>query len=170
MIASSPEISYQQAKACSSLRGGPIRSAVRAISSRSPPARCFCLRLRFSSKVLLVIVLGSISAWCPTIAGAGGACLLHPEGFRLQSDAVHWSMKINSGAECIQGLRWSTIMIDNIFVSDPPKLGRLSLQGPSFRYFSSPGARGSDSFKLSIVGTSLRQKGVSSIEVDVTVQ
>lgn len=128
------------------------------------------MRLSFPAQVLLVAAMGFIPAWYPTIARAGGTCLLHPEGFRLQSDTVHWSMKIKPGAECIQGLRWSTIMIDNIFVADQPKLGRLSLQGPSFRYFSNPGAQGSDSFKLSIVGTSLRQKGVSSIEVDVTFQ
>jgi hypothetical protein len=114
--------------------------------------------------------LGLVLAWSPTMAQAGGNCLLHPEPFRLQSDTVHWSMKINSGGECIQGLRWSTIMIDDISVADQPKLGRLSLQGPSFRYFSNPGARGIDSFKLSIAGTSLRLHGVSSIEVDITVQ
>jgi hypothetical protein len=108
--------------------------------------------------------------WSPITVLAGGNCLLHPEPFRLQSDTVHWSVKINSGAECIQGLRWSTIVIDNISITDQPKLGRLSLQGPSFRYFSNPGVRGSDSFKLSIAGTSLRQKGNSSVEVDVTVQ
>jgi hypothetical protein len=106
----------------------------------------------------------------PTITEAGGNCLLHPEPFRLRSDTVHWSMKINSGGECIQGLRWSTIMIDDISVADQPKLGRLSLQGPSFRYFSIPGARGTDSFKLSIAGTSLRLHGVSSIEVEVSIQ
>ncbi len=115
-------------------------------------------------------LFGLFLAWCPTIALAGGNCLLHPEPFRLQSDTVHWSVKINSGGECIQGLRWSTIMIDNISIADQPKLGRLSLQGPSFRYFSNPGAQGTDSFKLSVAGTSLRQRGVSSIEVDVTVQ
>jgi hypothetical protein len=48
-------------------------------------------------------------------------------------------------------------------------LGRLLLEGPSFRYFSNPGAHGTDSFKLSITGSSLRQKGTSSIEVDVAV-
>jgi hypothetical protein len=103
------------------------------------------------------------------MAQAGG-CLLHPEPFLLQSDTVHWSVKINSGAECVQGLRWSTMMIDDISILDQPKLGRLVLQGPSFRYFSDPGARGTDSFKLSITGTSLRLKGNSVIEVDVTVQ
>jgi hypothetical protein len=104
------------------------------------------------------------------MAQAGGNCLLHPEPFLLQSDTVHWSVKINSGAECVQGLRWSTMMIDDISILDQPKLGRLVLQGPSFRYFSDPGARGTDSFKLSITGTSLRLKGNSVIEVDVTVQ
>jgi hypothetical protein len=120
--------------------------------------------------MLLRASLGLILAWSLTMAQAGGNCLLHPEPFLLQSDTVHWSVKINSGAECIQGLRWSTIMIDDISILDPPKLGRLVLQGPSFRYFSDPGARGTDSFKLSITGTSLRQKGNSVIEVDVTVQ
>jgi hypothetical protein len=100
---------------------------------------------------------------------AGGNCLLHPAPFRLQSDNVHWSVKIDSGAECIQGLRWSTIMIEDISIVDQPKLGRVLIQGPSFRYFSNPGAQGSDSFKLSISGTSLRLKGTSLIEVDVTV-
>ena len=120
--------------------------------------------------MLLRASLGLILAWSLTMAQAGGNCLLHPEPFLLQSDTVHWSVKINSGTECIQGLRWSTIMIDDISILDQPKLGRLVLQGPSFRYFSDSGARGTDSFKLSITGTSLRLKGNSVIEVDVTVQ
>jgi len=59
-------------------------------------------------------------------------------------------------------------LVNNISIADRLKLGRPLLQGPSFRYFSNPGARGTDSFKLSIAGTSLRLHGVSSIEVDVT--
>jgi hypothetical protein len=119
--------------------------------------------------VLTSALLGFVLAWSPTPALAGGNCLLHPDAFRLQSDTVHWSVKIESGGECIQGLRWSTIMIENISIIDQPKLGRLLLQGPSFRYFSNPGAQGTDSFKLSISGTSVRLKGTSLIEVDVTV-
>jgi hypothetical protein len=120
-------------------------------------------------KAVFATALAFVLLWSPAPASAGGICLLHPAGFRLQADTVHWSMKIDSGAECIQGLRWSTIMIEDIAIVDPPKLGRLQLQGPSFRYFSNPGAQGSDSFKLSISGTSLRLKGSSFIEVDVTV-
>jgi|ERR1700687_5421388 len=121
--------------------------------------------------VLLVFgaILALVSAFLFATAIAGGNCLLYPEPFRLRSDTVHWSMKINSGAECIQGLRWSTILIDNISIVEQPKLGRLALQGPSFRYFSNPGAHGADSFKLSITGTSLRLNGISFIEADVTV-
>jgi hypothetical protein len=120
--------------------------------------------------VLSSALLGFVLAWSPTLALAGGNCLLHPDAFRLQSDTVHWSVKIESGGECIQGLRWSTIMIENISIIDQPKLGRLLLQGPSFRYFSNPGAQqGTDSFKLSISGTSVRLKGTSLIEVVVAV-
>jgi hypothetical protein len=106
----------------------------------------------------------------PAAAFAGGTCILRPEPFKLQSDTVRWSMRINSGGECIQGLRWSTIMIENISVIEEPKAGRLVLQGPSFRYFSNPGARGADSFKLAITGSSLHVNGTSAIEVEITSQ
>ena len=149
---------------------GGMNSIGRMMLPRSRLARSSGFRQEFLIRVLEVAVFLVFLAVSPDIARAGGNCLMRPEAFQLQSDTVRWSMKIDSGGECIQGLRWSTIMIDNISIVEPPKLGRLSLQGPSFRYFSNPGARGSDSFKLSIVGSSLRKRGVSSIEVDVIVQ
>jgi hypothetical protein len=106
----------------------------------------------------------------PRPAGAGGTCILHPQPFTLRSDTVRWSIRIKPGSECIQGLRWSTIMIDNISIIEPPKSGRLVIQGPAFRYFLSADAQGSDSFKITISGTSLRMTGTSSIEVDITSQ
>lgn len=118
--------------------------------------------------VLRTIVFLLVSS--PAAVLAGGTCLLHPEPFKLQSDTVRWSMKITSGGECIQGLRWSTIMIDTITITELPKAGRLMIQGPSFRYLSNPGARGSDSFKLTITGTSMRIAGSSMIEVEVVSQ
>ena len=116
---------------------------------------------------VLVALVGVLVA---ATAFGGGTCLLHPEPFKLRSDTVRWSIKITPGGECIQGLRWSTIMIDNIDITEQPKIGRLVVQGPSFRYLSNPGAHGTDSFKLSISGTSLRINGTSSIEVDVSSQ
>lgn len=127
------------------------------------------MKCRSVPSILKSILTCSLMS-APVAAMAGGTCLLHPQPFKLQSDTVRWSIKINAGGECIQGLRWSTIMIDTISVTEQPKAGRLLIQGPSFRYFSDPGARGADSFKLSISGTSVRVKGTSSIEVDVASQ
>jgi hypothetical protein len=42
-----------------------------------------------------------VLAWSPALAG--GNCLPHPDGFRLQSDTVHWFVKIKFGGERIQG-------------------------------------------------------------------
>ena len=121
-------------------------------------------------ELFLRMVVTIVAILSPAAALAGGTCLLHPEPFKLQSDTVRWSIRISSGGECIQGLRWSTIMIENISVTEQPKSGQVLVQGPSFRYFSNPGVRGTDSFKISISGTSLRVSGTSSIEVDVTSQ
>lgn len=121
---------------------------------------------RFTLRIFVTIGVITFSS----AALAGGACLLHPEPFKLRSDTVRWSIRISLGGECIQGLRWSTLMIENVLVTEQPKFGRVLVQGPSFRYFSDPSVRGSDSFKLSIYGTSVRVNGTSSIEVDVTSQ
>lgn len=120
--------------------------------------------------LVIVSLFAQILAWYPAPASAGGTCILHPQPFKLQSDTIHWVIKIKPDAECIQGLRWSTIMIDAIAVVDPPKSGRLVLQGPSFRYFSDSAAQGADHFKIAIKGTSLHIGGSSSIEVDVVSQ
>ncbi len=129
------------------------------------PMRRFGLA-RWGCALIAAIVLTPLTV---TTTTAGGTCLLHAEPFRLQSDVVHWAVKLASGGECIQGLRWSTIMIDRISIVDQPKLGRLLIEGPSFRYLSNPGAHGTDSFKLTITGSSLRVDGTSTIDVDVAV-
>lgn len=106
----------------------------------------------------------------PVSATAGGTCILHPQPFKLRSDSVRWSIKINPGAECIQGLRWSTLMIDNISVIEPPKSGRLVLQGPAFRYFAGADSQAADSFTIEIRGTSLQVSGTSVVQVDINSQ
>jgi hypothetical protein len=145
---------------------GKLKNELKATLSR----RCLgggadaCLRSIFAI-ILSIVVMSQ-----PSVTWAGGTCILHPAPFRLRSDIVRWSIKIASGGECIQGLRWSTIMIENISVTEPPKSGRLLIQGPSFRYFSNPDFRGVDFFKITISGTSLHVNGVSSIEVEVNSQ
>jgi hypothetical protein len=147
-------------------RSTGARSFLGTARSRPPSLHPLACLTNCSFRTILATAL----TFSPGAAVAGGTCLLHPQPFKLQSDTVRWSIKINAGGECIQGLRWSTTMIDAIAITEQPKAGRLVIQGPSFRYFSDPGARGTDSFILSISGTSLHVKGTSSIEVDVVSQ
>jgi hypothetical protein len=98
-----------------------------------------------------------------------GDCLVHPEPFQLRSDSVQWTMVVARGSECIQGLRGKAMILESVSVLDRPKTGLVVLQGPSFRYSAGPEA-GSDSFKLVIVGSSMRMHGTSTVSVDVQVR
>jgi hypothetical protein len=104
----------------------------------------------------------------PTMAIAGD-CLSHPEFFRLQSDTVQWRMVIARDDECIQGLRGKIMIFESVSLIEQPKRGRVVLQGPSFRYSAGPEA-GSDSFKLVVIGSSMRMSGTSTIMVEVQVR
>ena len=114
------------------------------------------------------VVAGLLWTLAPAMAFAGN-CLSHPDPFRLESDAVQWSVVIARGDECIQGLRGKTMILESVSVVEPPKAGRVVLEGPSFRYFAGPEA-GSDSFRLAIVGSSMRMRGTSTVRVDVQVR
>lgn len=116
-----------------------------------------------------IVAVLLIQAFACSEALAGGTCILHPQPFRLRSDTIRWSIKIRSGEQCIQGLRWSTIMIDKVSIIEPPKAGRLIVEGPSFRYFADS-TRTSDYFKIEISGTSLHVDGTSSLEIEVNQQ
>ena len=78
-------------------------------------------------------------------------------------------MYIARGDEGIQGLPRSTIMLETVSVVEQPKAGRIVLQGPSFRYFAGPEA-GPDSFRLVIVGSSMRMNGTSTVNVEVQIR
>jgi hypothetical protein len=118
--------------------------------------------------VRTVLAAGFLAALVPTMAIAGN-CLSRADPFRLESDTVQWSMVIARGDECIQGLRGGTMILESVSVIEQPKTGRVVLQGPSFRYFAGPEA-GVDSFKLTIVGSSLRMNGTSTIGIEVRVR
>jgi hypothetical protein len=145
---------------------GKHKNELKASLSR----RCLGGRADACLRSIFGIIFFIVGMWQPAVTWAGGTCILHPAPFRLRSDTVRWSITIASGGECIQGLRWSTILIENVSVTEPPKSGRLLIQGPSFRYFSNPDFRGVDFFKITISGTSLHLNGISSIEVEVNSQ
>jgi hypothetical protein len=118
--------------------------------------------------ILSLSVIVFVSAHVPTMAVAGN-CLSHPEPFQLQSDVVQWSMVVGRSGECIQGLRGRTMILESVSVLEQPKAGQVILQGPSFRYLAGTEA-GSDTFKLAIIGTSMRIHGTSIVSVDVQVR
>jgi hypothetical protein len=123
------------------------------------------MKIRSAKTVLAACLLWALP---PAVAKARDR-LSHPEFFRLQSDTVQWRMVIARGDECIQGLRGKTMILENVSVVEQPKSGRLVLQGPSFRYFAGPEV-GSDSFKLMVVGSSMRMNGTSTVMVEVQVR
>jgi hypothetical protein len=96
-------------------------------------------------------------------------CLSRADPFRLESDTVQWSVVIARSGECIQGLRGKTMILESVSVVEQPKTGQVVLHGHSFRYSAGPEA-GSDSFRLVIVGSSMRMKGTSTVRVEVQVR
>jgi hypothetical protein len=88
--------------------------------------------------------------------------------YRLAGDNMQWSMTIKPGADCIQGLRWSTMQIYSISVSEKPKMGDLVLIGPGFRYFAKPDFNGTDTFTIVINGKSRHDIGVSTVQITIS--
>jgi hypothetical protein len=103
-----------------------------------------------------------------TAAHAIPICLRSPERFNLSSDTVKWSFTIGEGQECIQGLHYSTMIMGDVEVQNPPKLGHFLIRGSSFTYrawsvFDEP-----DSFTIKVTGTNRKEPpGFSLIEVSV---
>jgi hypothetical protein len=116
--------------------------------------------------VFVAILLTMLAGVVP--ARAGGTCILRPEPIRLRSDVVSWTIELRSGDECVQGLRWSTLLIDQIVVVEQPKFGRIVINGPSFRYIAGS-SNEPDSFRLVVKGSSLHLQGESTIEASVKI-
>jgi hypothetical protein len=115
-----------------------------------------------------IFATGLFWALVQTMAVAGD-CVSHPGPLRLESDTVQWSIVIARGDECIQGLRGKTMVFESLSFIEQPKTGRVVLQGPSFHYYAGADA-GSDSFRLLIVGSSMRMRGASTVDVVVQVR
>lgn len=83
---------------------------------------------------------------------------------------MKWTMRINPGTECIQGLRWSYMQIFNVSVVSGPSKGQLAVVGSGFRYSAEAEKRGSDKFTLLISGKNRHDLGTSTLEVEVNTQ
>jgi hypothetical protein len=101
-------------------------------------------------------------------ANATPNCLGEHRPFKLAGDSIEYSMSISPGADCIQGLRWSTMQIYTVRVLDKPTNGELVMVGTGFRYFAKPDFSGTDKFSLVVVGKNLREEGSSTVEITVS--
>lgn len=113
----------------------------------------------------------ALSAMLTVLASASARatpnCLRDNKAYQLAGDTIEWSMTIAPGADCIQGLRWSTMQIYNVKVAEQPTSGKLVLVGPGFRYFASPEFSGTDSFTLVVVGKNRHDEGSSTVQIRV---
>jgi len=119
--------------------------------------------VRFSVGMILLALLGAP-------AKATQNCLKGNQPYKLAGDTIEWSMTIVPGADCIQGLRWSTMQIYSVSVAEKPMSGDLVLVGPGFRYFAKPDFTGTDSFTLVVVGKNRYDKGSSTVQITVSGQ
>jgi hypothetical protein len=95
-------------------------------------------------------------------------CMRDIKPYKLVGDTMEWSMTIAPGADCIQGLRWSTMQIYNVSIAEKPKSGELVLVGPGFRYFAKPEFSGTDKFSLVVVGKNRHDEGTSTVQITVS--
>lgn len=116
-------------------------------------------------------IAASMAAMLTIFASAANAtpsCMRDIKPYRLTGDTMEWSMTIAPGADCIQGLRWSTMQIYDVSIADKPKNGELVLVGPGFRYFAKPDFAGTDSFTLVVVGKNRRDEGTSTVQITIS--
>jgi hypothetical protein len=121
-------------------------------------------RIPFSAAAAAMLVLLASASE----AKATPNCLRDNKPYRLAGDTMEWSMTITPGADCIQGLRWSTMQIYKVEVMEKPKSGEIVLVGPGFRYFARPNFSGTDRFTLLVVGKNRHDEGTSTVEVTVS--
>ena len=121
-------------------------------------------RISFSAAIAAMLML--LASASETKATPN--CLRDIKPYRLAGDTMEWSMTIAPGADCIQGLRWSTMQIYKVEVTEKPKSGEIVLVGPGFRYFAKPNFSGTDRFTLLVVGKNRYDEGTSTVEVTVS--
>jgi len=117
---------------------------------------------RLASIASLMILTSALNAH------ATPNCMRDINPYRLVGDTMEWSMTIAPGADCIQGLRWSTMQIYSVSISEKPSNGELVLVGPGFRYFAKPNFSGTDKFTLIVVGKNRHAEGTSTIQVTIS--
>jgi hypothetical protein len=121
-------------------------------------------------KPLLLLGAGVAAATLGMAAHASPLCTKERTPFALSEDRVKWTITIQPGTDCIQGLRWSYMQIFNVKVVSGPSRGQLAVLGSGFRYSAEADRHGTDKFTLLISGKNRHVAGTSTLEVEVNSQ
>ena len=120
-----------------------------------------------SQKISRLLLAISITLALTNSAHASRICLKGQKPFELRQDTVSWTMFVDPGAECIQGLRWSYMRIDSISVSKAPTKGKIAIVGSGFRYAADRENNDGDNFTLVVEGKNQHDAGKSTLEITV---
>lgn len=116
----------------------------------------------------LVRTLAVFGVLATASVNASPSCLRDHEPYKLAFDTMEWSMTIAPGADCIQGLRWSTMQIYWVTVTEPPKGGDIVIVGSGFRYYAKSDFLGTDKFTLVVIGKNRFTEGASTVQITVS--
>lgn len=133
------------------------------VSAEHPGRDGTMSRTEILASITALAVLASSAA-----ANATPNCMRDIKPYKLAGDIMEWSMTIAPGADCIQGLRWSTMQIYNVSVAEKPRNGELVLVGPGFRYFAKSDFSGTDAFTLIVSGKNRHDVGTSTVQVTIS--
>jgi hypothetical protein len=98
-------------------------------------------------------------------AANAAACVISGPQYQLQSETVEWRL-IRNGHSCLRGIRYPSVAHPVIKIISPPRVGNLTVQGPSFTYTA---GKNSDSFSIEVSGFANGGNGASTIRVVVSV-
>jgi hypothetical protein len=117
-------------------------------------------------KLGLLMAFG-LAALLSVSAYASPACFKDKKPFALADDIVSWTMSVEPGSECIQGLRWSYMQIYSVLILRAPKRGKLVIVGSGFRYIADSERKDEDSFTLVVLGKNRHDPGQSVLDIEV---
>ena len=98
---------------------------------------------------------------------ASPRCVTNPQPPQLKDEFINWTMTAAPGSECLQGLRWSYMRIDQLAILKPPAKGQLSIVGYGFRYIADSTSREPDNFVVMIIGKNRHDAGATVLDVAV---
>jgi hypothetical protein len=97
------------------------------------------------------------------------SCVVNGPRYNLIDDTVDWSIRIASGGSCVRGLRFGTVILENVKLVSPPQSGQVELLGSAFTYTAKADFNGQDAFSLAVFGVINQISGRSTINVNVSV-